>query len=190
MSHPVRPRRFHPSCCLALQNTNELSPLRTGVDSMPLANSRDLSDAQWEILDDLIPKPKIRMDGRGRPWKERRAVLNGVLWVLRMGAPWADVPDRLSVLSDLPQPISAVDSLWSDERSSRISGPRSQNPVRTRPRVHHDLCNSGSLKSSGVPVIHWRQKGSEFSQSPAELQLTWGPQSSNLAHKSPLTSVQ
>lgn len=52
----------------------------------------DLTDAQWAILDDLIPKPERREDGRGRPWKERRAVLNGILWVLRTGAPWADLP--------------------------------------------------------------------------------------------------
>ena len=61
---------------------------------MPLANTRDLADAQWDILDDLIPKPIRRGDGRGRPWKDRRAVLNGILWVLRTGAPWADVPER------------------------------------------------------------------------------------------------
>jgi len=55
---------------------------------------RDLTDAQWEVLDPLIPEPPRRADRRGRPWKERRAVLNGILWVLRTGAPWADLPDR------------------------------------------------------------------------------------------------
>jgi len=55
---------------------------------------RDLSDEQWAVLDPLIPEPERRKDGRGRPWKERRSVLNGVLWVLRTGAPWADLPDR------------------------------------------------------------------------------------------------
>src|SRR6266581_3860456 len=55
---------------------------------------RDLSNAQWEILNALIPEPTPRRDGRGRPWKDRRAVLNGILWVLRTGAPWADVPER------------------------------------------------------------------------------------------------
>src|SRR5436190_1299634 len=34
------------------------------------------------------------MTGRGRPWKPRRSVLNGILWVLRTGAPWSDLPDR------------------------------------------------------------------------------------------------
>src|SRR5438094_5579612 len=55
---------------------------------------RDLSDDDWKVLDPLIPKPKHRNDGRGRPWKSRRSVLNGILWVLRTGAPWADLPER------------------------------------------------------------------------------------------------
>ena len=55
---------------------------------------RDLTDKQWRILEPVIPVPVRRSDGRGRPWKDRRAVLNGILWVLRTGAPWADLPDR------------------------------------------------------------------------------------------------
>jgi transposase len=55
--------------------------------------ARDLSDDQWKVLNRLIPKPKRRSDGRGRPWKSRRSVLNGILWVLRTGAPWADLPE-------------------------------------------------------------------------------------------------
>lgn len=31
---------------------------------------------------------------KGRPPREARAVLNGVLWILRTGAPWKDLPDR------------------------------------------------------------------------------------------------
>lgn len=59
-----------------------------------MRHKRGLTDEQWKILDPLIPKPRRRRDGRGRPWKSRRSVLNGVLWVLRTGAPWADLPDR------------------------------------------------------------------------------------------------
>ena len=54
----------------------------------------DLKDAQWAILEPLIPKPHVRPDGRGRPWRHARDVLNGILWVLRTGAPWQDLPDR------------------------------------------------------------------------------------------------
>jgi transposase len=59
-----------------------------------MCHSRDLTDEQWKTLDALIPKPRTRSDGRGRPWKSRRSVINSILWVLRTGAPWADLPDR------------------------------------------------------------------------------------------------
>ena len=53
----------------------------------------DLTDAQWAVLEPLFRPPR-RADGRGRPWQNTRAVLNGVLWVLRTGAPWHDLPSR------------------------------------------------------------------------------------------------
>lgn len=46
---------------------------------------RDLTDAQWWRLDPLIPEPQRRKDGRGRPWRGRREVLNGILFILRSG---------------------------------------------------------------------------------------------------------
>lgn len=54
----------------------------------------DLTDAQWAILAPLIPAPRRRADNRGRPWRETREVINGILWVLRSGARWKDMPDR------------------------------------------------------------------------------------------------
>lgn len=54
----------------------------------------DLTDAQWAVVEPLLPKPKLRKDRRGRPWKDPRDVLNGILWVLRTGAPWHDLPPR------------------------------------------------------------------------------------------------
>jgi transposase len=56
--------------------------------------SMDLTDEQWEILEPLIPEPPRREDGRGRPWRHPRDVLNGILWILRTGAPWKDLPER------------------------------------------------------------------------------------------------
>ena len=63
--------------------------------ALPAAShSRDLSDEQWVLIGPFLPKRARRTDGRGRPWRENRAVLNGILWILRTGAPWADLPDR------------------------------------------------------------------------------------------------
>src|SRR5208337_1435290 len=53
----------------------------------------DITDAQWALLEPLF-RPKRREDGRGRPWQDTRAVLHGVFWVLRTGAPWHDLPRR------------------------------------------------------------------------------------------------
>jgi transposase len=53
----------------------------------------DLTDKQWTLLEPFF-RHQPRDDGRGRPPREARDVLNGVLWVLRTGAPWQDLPDR------------------------------------------------------------------------------------------------
>ena len=60
-----------------------------------MAKRDELTDEQWAILEPLIPDPEIRADGKGRPLvHDNRAVMNGVLWVLRTGAAWNDLPDR------------------------------------------------------------------------------------------------
>ena len=54
----------------------------------------DMTEEQWAVVGPLIPEPPRRADGRGRPWIPTRPVLNGVLWILRTGAPWQDLPER------------------------------------------------------------------------------------------------
>ena len=54
----------------------------------------DLTDAQWERLAPFIPVPPRRPDGKGCPRVDNRAILNGILWVLRSGARWKDLPER------------------------------------------------------------------------------------------------
>jgi transposase len=53
----------------------------------------ELSDAQYAHLEPFLPEP--RHHGRaGRPWLPHRTVVNGILWILRTGAPWRDLPRR------------------------------------------------------------------------------------------------
>ena len=56
----------------------------------------DLTDEQWAAVRRFVPGPeRLRTTERGgRPWRDPRDVLNGVLWILRTGAPWADLPRR------------------------------------------------------------------------------------------------
>ena len=54
----------------------------------------DVTDEQWELLRELIVEPPRRPDKKGRPRVKPRPILNGILWILRTGAPWKDLPDR------------------------------------------------------------------------------------------------
>jgi len=54
----------------------------------------DLKGEQWEIIKPLLPKATKRADGRGRPRVNDRGILNGILWILRTGARWQDLPER------------------------------------------------------------------------------------------------
>ena len=49
-----------------------------------------LNDWQWEIIQPLLPPVR----GFGRPRADDRLVLEGILWVLRSGARWRDLPER------------------------------------------------------------------------------------------------
>ena len=54
---------------------------------------RLLTDAQWEKIGPLLPKRPKRPRG-GRPPANDRKVLEGILWILRSGARWQDLPDE------------------------------------------------------------------------------------------------
>ena len=52
----------------------------------------DLSDAQWEILAPLIPQPSPQAS---REPISRREIVNGILYVLRTGCSWRQMPHDL-----------------------------------------------------------------------------------------------
>ena len=49
----------------------------------------DLSDEQWRLIEPLLPVQK-----RGGKWNDHRVTFNGIMWILRTGAPWRDLPER------------------------------------------------------------------------------------------------
>lgn len=53
----------------------------------------ELTDAQWARIDPLLPRWKPSRKG-GRPWADNRACFEGILWILRTGSPWRDMPER------------------------------------------------------------------------------------------------
>ena len=57
-----------------------------------MSKRHELTDEQWERIKDLVPPE--RSGGRGRPAKDNRMMINAIIWVLKTGVPWRDLPER------------------------------------------------------------------------------------------------
>jgi transposase len=62
---------------------------------MATATATELTDAQWNWIRPVLPLPARR----GRPRVDDRRTINGILWVLRTGARWADLPRQYGAAS-------------------------------------------------------------------------------------------
>src|SRR3954454_6631225 len=88
-----RPIAWTPRCCSApsrpacLQRGTSLDR-RAHVAGV---RRNDLTEAQWRRLEPLLPPERRR---KGRPNHHHRTIVNGILWILRTGAPWRDLPER------------------------------------------------------------------------------------------------
>jgi transposase len=54
----------------------------------------ELTNEQWNRIEPIVLSAKPSKDPRGRKQRDPREVLNGILWILRTGAPWKDLPPR------------------------------------------------------------------------------------------------
>lgn len=54
----------------------------------------ELTEAEWALVSPLLPKGKSGSGKRGRPRADDQKLLNGMIWILRSGAPWRDLPER------------------------------------------------------------------------------------------------
>src|SRR5215471_12568747 len=74
---------------ILINDSQEASKVIQGSERSLAMARYDLTDFEWKVIKPLLPnKP------RGVPRVDDRRVLNGIFWVLRSGAPWADVPER------------------------------------------------------------------------------------------------
>lgn len=53
----------------------------------------ELTDEQWLLIEDLFPETPVGPKG-GRPMVASRPCVEGIIWILRSGARWKDLPER------------------------------------------------------------------------------------------------
>src|SRR5262245_3575350 len=70
----------------------------------------ELTDEHWELVSRWIPYKPART---GRPLRDPRQMLNGILWILGTGAPWRDLPERFG-------PWQTVHRYFSQWRSAGV----------------------------------------------------------------------
>jgi hypothetical protein len=84
--HQARARRGHVARRAARQ---PLPPLADPPAPTVLAGTAALTDRLWQQVAPLLPPQK---PPRGRPALDHRRLLEGLLWVMRTGAPWREIP--------------------------------------------------------------------------------------------------
>jgi transposase len=53
-------------------------------------NYTDVKPQQWHVLEKILPANP----GRGRPFKDHKPIINGILWRIKGGAPWRLIPSE------------------------------------------------------------------------------------------------
>ena len=111
----------------------------------------ELSDAEWALVKDLLPVPKKR----GRRPTEAGKVLDGMLWILRTGAPWRDLPERYGAWRTVYDRFN----LWSRDGTFDRIVSRLQAQMDAQDRIDWELfCIDGSVVRASRAAAGARKK--------------------------------
>ena len=76
---------------------------------LPMSHFYDVTDEQWKRIQPLLPPEYTGK--KGRPRKDNRTMLNGMLWMNHSGAQWRQLPERYGPW----QSVYARFAKWRDE---------------------------------------------------------------------------
>jgi transposase len=78
-------------CHARRRSQQQAPPLGSPVIQRLQADEFDLTDEHWEQIVCLLPPQKPKT---GRPNTDHRLILSGILWVIRTGCSWRELPEE------------------------------------------------------------------------------------------------
>jgi len=109
-----------------------------------------LTDDQWRLIAPLLPVHS----GPGRPPKDHRLVVEGIVWILRTGAPWRDLPERFGPWKTVYERFRGWtrSGIWSDifERLKASNSRLVERPDDRRRHSHPQGPDRGSRLRQGL----------------------------------------
>jgi transposase len=117
-----------------------------------MAKRYELSDEQWRRIEDLLPGKK---GDPGRTGNDNRLFVNAVLWVLRSGARWSDLPERYGKWKSVHKRFTrwAENGVWERVFESLTGDPDNQYLMldTTLVRAHQQAATG----KGGPPIRLW-----------------------------------
>lgn len=123
----------------------------------------ELSDIQWQIIAPYLPQTGAQ---GGRPWKDHRTIINGILWKLNTGAQWRDLPERYGAWKTVYDRFNAWSrsGFWAELMGRLLAELRRNNLLKTESFNIDATSIRASRSAAGA-----RKKGTQESRSTTRL---------------------
>jgi len=93
-AHKAKHATYHDAATTGREPDPARTSEATAATMFVHANNKEagaLTDAQWECVRALLPTQE---PGQGRPRRDDRQVLCGILWIMDTGSSWRDLPEE------------------------------------------------------------------------------------------------
>lgn len=113
-----------------------------------------LNDVQWERIAPLIIG---REDQRGSTGRDNRMFVEGVLWIVRTGSPWRDLPEAFGEWNSVFRRFSrwSAKGVWCRIFEALADDPDFEYLIIDSTIVRAHQHAAGAAKKGGLAIRHW-----------------------------------
>jgi transposase len=117
----------------------------------------NLTNVQWEKIEDLFERPRY-LDNRGPKRKPSKAIFEGVLWILRTGAQWNELPRKYGAY----QTVHRRYQEWIEHGVLEIALRRIAEDMEERGKLSLNECFiDGTFASAKKGALVWVRRNEE-----------------------------